>query len=94
MTIEKIGSPDPLSNVNKTDKTHKSLKNGEKDSINLSEEAKSKSEIYNATETAKMAPSIRADRVEEVKRKLEDPAYINDKLIADLADKIIEYFEI
>ncbi|MBN1412186.1 MAG: flagellar biosynthesis anti-sigma factor FlgM [Spirochaetales bacterium] len=94
MTIEKIGSTDPLSNLNKTDKTQKSAKNGKKDTINLSEEAKSKAEIYNATEAAKMAPSIRVDRVEEVKKKLEDPSYINDKLIGDLADKIIEYFEI
>lgn len=94
MTIERISVPDPISKLNKADKTNKAMKTDKKDSINLSSEAKSRAELYNATETAKMAPAIRQDRVDEVKKKLEDPAYITNAVVEVVADKIMNYFEI
>ena len=94
MTIERVGLPDPISKFNKTGKTHKPTKKAEQDSISVSADAKQKAEIYSATETVKMSPQIRQDRVDEVKRKLEYPNYITEKLIEDLAGKLMEYFEI
>ena len=94
MTIERIGVPDPISKFKKADKAAKATKTHKKDSINLSSEAKSKAEVYNATETAKMAPAVRKDRVEEVKKKLEDPNYMSKAVVEAVADKIMNYFEI
>ncbi len=94
MTIERINVPDPINTVKKTDNTAKISKSTEKDAVNLSSEAKLKADIYNATETVKLSPSVRMDRVEEVKKKLEDPSYISDKIIETVAEKIMKYFEV
>jgi negative regulator of flagellin synthesis FlgM len=94
MTIERIGPIDPVQNLKKAGNTAKPKASDGADSISFSAEAKSKAEVYNATELAKSAPLVRQERVEEVKRKLQDPSYISDKLIDALADKLMEYFEI
>jgi negative regulator of flagellin synthesis FlgM len=94
MTIERINVPDPISTIKKTDNAAKITKNSEKDSVNLSEEAKFKADIYNATETVKQSPQIRTDRVEEVKKKLQDPSYISDKIVETVAERIMKYFEV
>jgi negative regulator of flagellin synthesis FlgM len=94
MTIERINVPDPISSIKKSDNSAKINKTTEKDSVNLSEEAKLKADIYNATETVKLSPSVRADRVEEVKKKLQDPSYISDKIVETVAEKIMKYFEV
>ncbi len=94
MTIERINVPDPISKLNKTENTAKTNQKTEKDAVNLSEEAKFKADIYNATESVKLSPSIRVDRVEEVRKKLEDPSYISDKIVETVAEKIMKYFEV
>ncbi|MBA7622607.1 hypothetical protein ES703_29985 [subsurface metagenome] len=94
MTIERIGPLDPVQNLKKTgEKTRANRKEGT-DSISLSAEAKSKADVYQALEMAKSAPYIRNERVEEVKRKLKDPSYITEKVISELADRLMEYFGI
>jgi negative regulator of flagellin synthesis FlgM len=56
--------------------------------------AKEKAEIYNATEAAMSAADLRMDRIEEVKKKLDDPTYITDKVISELADRLMEVFKV
>jgi negative regulator of flagellin synthesis FlgM len=92
MTIEGIGPIDPVSKFNKTEKPEKAEKGKKADSINVSEEARSKAEIYQATESAKNAQDIRWDRVEEVKKKLEDPNYISKEVIEAVAEKLMDQF--
>jgi negative regulator of flagellin synthesis FlgM len=94
MTIERVGLPDPVSKYDKATKPQRATKKESKDSISFSADAKAKAEIYNATENVKMSPDIRMDRVEEVKRKLQDPTYISDKLIEEVAEKLMEHFNI
>lgn len=94
MTVERLGPVDPVSKFNKSDKTSKPVKKDGADSISFSEEARSKGEIYRATEEAKLAPEIRQDRVDEVKKKLQDPNYINDKVIEAVAEQVIDLFEL
>ncbi|ADK79472.1 MULTISPECIES: flagellar biosynthesis anti-sigma factor FlgM [Sediminispirochaeta] len=94
MNIERLGPVDPVNKLGKTNKTSKPIKPGEKDSISISNDAKTMAEVYKAVETVKASPDIRADRVEEVRRKLEDPSYINDKLLGDVADSIMDMFGI
>ena len=94
MTIERVGLPDPISKYDKPTKPQKTAKKAGKDSISFSADAKAKAEIYSATENVKLSPDIRMDRIEEIKRKLADPTYISDKLIEDVAEKLMEHFNI
>jgi negative regulator of flagellin synthesis FlgM len=94
MTIDKLGSIDSISKYNKTEKIAKPEQNKPTDSISFSEEAKSKGEIYKATQEARLAPEVRMDRVEEVRKKLEDPAYIDDKVVEAVAEQVMELFQI
>ncbi|HUV07055.1 MAG TPA: flagellar biosynthesis anti-sigma factor FlgM [Spirochaetia bacterium] len=94
MTIERVGLPDPISKFNKTEKTQRPTKKQDTDSVSVSADAKMKAEIYSATETVKMSPDIRMDRVEEIKKKLQDPNYVSNKVIEDLAEKLMEFFKI
>ena len=92
MTIERLGPVDPVSKLNKTENTSKIVKKEKTDSINFSDEARNMGEIYKATEDVRSAPDVRMDRVEEVKRKLEDPSYINDTVVENVADKVMDLF--
>lgn len=92
MTINRIGPTDPVNKSAKTNKVQKTQSQNNSDSIKVSKSAISKSELIKAASVAKNAPDIRADRVAEVKAKLEDPNYINDKVINVVAEKIMEDF--
>ena len=94
MTIDKLGPIDSISKYNKTEKISRPEKNKPSDSISFSEEAKSKGEIYRATEEVKLAPDVRMDRIEEVKKKLEDPNYIDDAVAEAVAEDVLDLFEI
>jgi len=92
MTIDRLGSIDPASNYNKTGKASKTVKKDTSDTIAVSAEARSKAEIFAATESVRNTPDIRMDKVEEAKRKLQDPSYISKKVVESVADKIIDLF--
>jgi negative regulator of flagellin synthesis FlgM len=94
MTIERIGPMDPIPSFKKAKGPEKSKKGEGADSITLSEEAKSKAEVYQATEMAKNAPGIRWELVEAAKKKLQDPNYISEKVVDAVAQRLMEYFEI
>lgn len=94
MTIDKLGSINPVQNYNKPEKPVKSSNKTENDSISVSSEARVMGELLKAAEAVKQSPDIRMDRVEEVRRKMSDPDYINDTVINSVADKIIDMFEI
>ncbi len=94
MTIDRVGPLDNISKIRKSSKLPKTSKTNKKDSISFSREAREKAEIFNALEIAKKSPDVRLDRVTEVKKKLEDPSYINDKVVEVVAEKIMESFDI
>ena len=92
MTIEGLGPVDPVSKYGKTNKSSKASKTEKTDSINLSSEAKSMSEVYKAAESVKNTPDVRLDRIAEVKKKLEDPSYIDDKIVESVANSVMDVF--
>jgi negative regulator of flagellin synthesis FlgM len=94
MTVERIGPLDPTSNVKKAGKPSKLKTTSDVDSINVSQEARSKSEVFNAQQAAKAAPDVRADRIAEVKRKLQDPSYPSQEVIEKTAEGILKSFDI
>jgi negative regulator of flagellin synthesis FlgM len=92
MTIDRIGYTDPIQPGKKTGRNESANQNSKSDSINLSSEAIEKSELYRAIEVASTAPDVRADLVAEMKAKINDPSYLNDRILQSTADKIIEAF--
>jgi negative regulator of flagellin synthesis FlgM len=94
MTIERVNLPDPIQRLKKTEKTVNPKKMRDTDSIQVSDDAKNKAEIYNATEKVKMASDVRTEKIEEIKRKLEDPNYITNTVLEKTAENIMKYFGI
>ncbi|HET6452120.1 MAG TPA: flagellar biosynthesis anti-sigma factor FlgM [Spirochaetia bacterium] len=94
MTVERIGPLDPTSNLKKTQKTSRPKATSGADSINVSQEARSKSEVLKAMDAARTAPDVRVDRVAEVKRKLQDPTYPSSEVIEKTAEGILKSFGI
>lgn len=90
MTIERVGQLDPLQNTNKTNRSPKTASVRGSDSISLSSEAREKGEVFRAFEMAKATPDIRADRIAELKAKINDPAYINDSVVSMTAERIVD----
>ena len=90
MTIDRIGSIDPIQPGKKPGRASHVNETSKADSINISSEAKEKAEILRTQELAAAAPEVRAERVAELKEKINDPAYINDKVINATADKLME----
>ena len=92
MTVDRMGSIDPLKNLGKTETTAKPGKTNLPDSIEVSSEAKSQAELLAAREAARSAPEIREDRVAELKAKLQDPNYLNAAILDSTAEGILKSF--
>ena len=90
MTIDRIGSIDPIQPGKKPGRNSYVNEAGKADSISISSEAKEKAEILRTQELAAAAPEVRAERIAELKEKINDPAYINDKVINATADKLMD----
>jgi negative regulator of flagellin synthesis FlgM len=92
MTIDRIGSIDPIQPGKKTGQSSRVGPSAQSDSISLSSEALEKGELYQAIELVSAAPDVRTDRIAELKQKIDDPSYINETIIKATADKILDAF--
>lgn len=90
MTIDRLNSLDPIREPTKPAGSGKIPRSGRGDSIAISTDAVEKAELFNAMEIAKAAPEVRADRVAELKAKIDDPAYISDAVLSMTADRILD----
>ena len=88
-----VGRVNALNNVQNTKRSSSTEKStfGE-DSISVSQEAREKATEYYMNQVAAETPDVRADRIAEVKAKLQDPNYLNSAVIASAADKLMESF--
>ena len=93
MSIDRLGPIDPIQNYGKTGQVGPNQRQSHNDSISVSEEARLKSELYNAAETVRSTSDVRADRVAEVKSKLENPNYIDNVVLNAVAERIIDLFD-
>ena len=94
MTIERLGPVDPVQRFSQTEKTQRGAAKPDNDSVSFSDEARIKAEMLRMSEQVKNAPDVRADRVAEVKKKLEDPNYINDVVVEHVAEQIMDMFSL
>lgn len=92
MSIERLGPIDPVSAYNKNSKTNRAPKTGEGDSILVSEEARAKAELMSIAKEVRTSDDVRMDKVEDIKRKLQDPSYLDETVLAKTAENIMEAF--
>ncbi|MDR1971652.1 MAG: flagellar biosynthesis anti-sigma factor FlgM [Treponema sp.] len=92
MTIDRIGFSEPLQNGKRPGRSEPVNRDPSSDSISLSSEALEKAEIYRAAALVAAAPDTRADRIAELKARINDPSYINDRILEATADRILESF--
>jgi negative regulator of flagellin synthesis FlgM len=90
MMVEKLGPTDPIQNTQKASQTGKANAQRQSDAVSISAEAVEKGESFQVYELARQAPDVRADKIAELKAKIQDPNYINDTVLSATADKIIE----
>lgn len=90
MTVNGIGSIDPIQPGKKPGQSGQVRQSGETDSISLSPEAREQAELYQVKELIMAAPEVRADRIEEMKKKINDPSYINETILKATADEILD----
>jgi negative regulator of flagellin synthesis FlgM len=89
MTIDRIGSIDPIQPEKKPGRANQAIIPQGKDSISISSEAQAKAELLRVQKLAATAPDVRADRIAELKQKINDPAYIDEKVLNATANNII-----
>jgi len=90
MTIDRIGSIDPIQPGKKPGRVDQVNASQGRDSISISSEAVEKAELLRIQDLAAAAPEVRAERVAELREKINDPSYINDKVMNATADKLID----
>ena len=90
MTIDRLNATDPIQNPKKPANAGRAKDLRAGDTIAVSTEAKEKAELFNAIEIARAAPDLRADRVAELKAKIDDPSYIDRVVLEATADRILD----
>lgn len=93
MNINGVSRINPLNNYQNVKKTNATQEvKSSADEVEISEEAKAMSDAYFLNQVAKETPDVRADLVEQVKQKLQDPNYFSDANIAATADRILSAY--
>ena len=89
MNIDKINRLNNVAKPSKRSPVSKTASSRGNDTVSISPEALRSAEIEKYREIAKAAPDIRMDRVNELKAKINDPAYFNDEnLLKGLVENI------
>ena len=90
MTIDRLNGIDPVKPVQPIQRTQRTEILNKVDAVSVSSEARVLSDANIALEAVRNAPDIREDKVAEVKKKFEDPSYINNALLELVADRILD----
>jgi negative regulator of flagellin synthesis FlgM len=94
MTIDRIGHLEPIQPNKKTGRNEYVRENDRTDTINLSEEAIEKAEIYQVVELIRSAPELDDSQIAAIRERINDPAYLNEAVISATADKLLNVLSI
>jgi negative regulator of flagellin synthesis FlgM len=89
MMIDRIGPVEPIPPGKRAGRTEKIGIEEKSDSISLSPQAMEKAERYQVMELIKSAPELDEARIAELRAKINDPAYLNQKVIDATAENIV-----
>jgi negative regulator of flagellin synthesis FlgM len=90
MTIDRIGSIDPIQPENQAGRVSRASRPQNADSISISVEAQQRAEMLRVREIVAATPDTRADRVAELRERINDPAYFNDRVMNATADRLMD----
>jgi negative regulator of flagellin synthesis FlgM len=90
MTIDRISHIEPLQPGKKPGKVESAQNADRFDSINLSPEALVKAEKYQVVELIKATQELDETEIVKLREQINDPSYINEKVIGATADKIVD----
>jgi negative regulator of flagellin synthesis FlgM len=89
MTVNRIGHVEPIPSGKKPGRSEPVGGNEKTDTISLSSDAMKKAEMYQVVELIKATPELDEARIAELRQKIEDPSYMNEKVINATADNIV-----
>ena len=89
MTINRIGHLEPVPSGKKPGRNDQVGGSDRTDTINVSSEAMKKAEAYQVVELIRSAPELDEARIAELRQKIDDPSYLNEKVIKATADNIL-----
>jgi len=89
MTVNRIGHLEPIPPGKKPGRNEQVGGENRADSIDLSAEAVEQAERYQVLELIKSTPELDDTRIAELRQKIDDPAYINEKVINATAENIL-----
>jgi negative regulator of flagellin synthesis FlgM len=93
MKVQGLNSVEQVQTLKKTAGLEKPAEGiASKSAISISNTAVNREEFLHALEIVKAAeaPDVRADRIAELKAKINDPAYINESIIKLTADRVVD----
>jgi negative regulator of flagellin synthesis FlgM len=90
MTIDRIGHLEPVPSGKKPGRNEQ-VRGGidRADTIKVSPEAIEKAEMYQVVELIKSAPELDDVRIAELRQMIDDPSYLNDRVINGTAEKLM-----
>ena len=91
MMIDRIGQVNHVQAGNRIGRSDQ-VRGGGSDSISLSQEARLRAEVYQATELAKAAETLSDARIAELRLSINNPAYLNETVVGATADRIMDAF--
>jgi len=89
MTVNRIGHVEPIPPGKKPGRSEQVGGSDKADTISVSAEASKQAERYQVLELIKSAPDLDEARIAELRQKIDDPAYLNDRVINATAENII-----
>lgn len=92
MMIDRIGHLDPIQPGKRPGRSDQLPGGDRTDSISLSSEAKEKAEIYQVVELIKSASELDDAQILALREKINDPAYLNERVMSATADKLMDAF--
>ena len=89
MMIDRVGPIEPVLPGKKTSRTEKVMGDDKSDTISLSPHAMEKAEKYQVMELIKSAPELDEARIAELRAKINDPAYLDQRVLNATAENIV-----
>ena len=91
MMVGRIDQLGPIQPGNKTGRNDQVRGGDRTDTINLSQEARERAEVYQVVELIKSAPDLDDLQISALRERINDPAYINGT-ISGTAGRIMDAF--
>jgi len=92
MMIDRVGQLNPIQVDNRIGRNDQVRGGDRSDSISLSAEAMQRAEVYQVAELVKASEVVDDARISALREMINDPSYLNERVIGATADRIMDAF--